>query len=178
MISSLINIKSRDLTDDSPMRDLRQQVSTIGMVHELLYQGEDVATVNLGEYLEKLLRNVFYSLSPQPVNLDVEAEELRLDSKKIVPLGLIITEMATNAVKHGFEGNGERLFQLKGHWNTAEAQYELSISNSGRPFPEGQSIKRSGGMGMELIDTLVKQLGGSMELDRNPLTTFTLRFPG
>jgi two-component sensor histidine kinase len=177
MISSLISIKSRELTDDSPMRDLRQQVSTIGMVHELLYQGEDVSAVELGEYFDRLLRNVFYSLSSEPVQIEIETEGLRLNPKKVVPLGLIITEMATNAVKHGFHEEGERRFSLEARWIEAEQRYEFKISNSGRPFPEDRSPENGGSMGIELIHSLVRQLRGSIDLYRNPLTTFILRFP-
>ncbi len=177
MISSLINIKSRELSDDTPMRDLSQQVSTIGMVHELLYHGNDVATVEMGHYLEKLLRHVFYSLSPHPVNIEVDAEDIRMDPKKIVPLGLIVTEMATNAVKHAFRAEEERHFRITARREEETKSYLLRISNTGAPFPEDRFFENDTSMGFELINALTRQLKGSIELDRSPMTTFTLRFP-
>ena len=176
MISSLINIKSRALQDDTPMRDLSQQVDTIGMVHELLYHGEDIASVDLGQYLNKLLNNVFYSLSPYPVEIEVNADNIDMDPKKLVPVGLIVTEIATNAVKHGFTEE-ERVFRVTAEKDNETDSCIVTAANTGHPFPEDRSPNNGGSMGMELINALVQQLQGNIELQRYPMTTFTLRFP-
>jgi two-component sensor histidine kinase len=178
MVNSLINLKSMEMADTTPMRDLSQQISTIGMVHELLYHGEDVSSIDLDQYLRNLLQHVFYSLSPHPVEIEVEAGGLSMDPKWVVPLGLIVTEMATNAVKHAFREDGERLFRITARREEETSGYLLTISNSGEPFPEDRSLENGTSMGLELINSLVRQLKGSIKLQRSPMTTFTLRFPG
>ncbi len=177
IISSLISLKSRVLADDSVLNDIQHQISAIGIVHESLYRQENIAQIECSFYLNKLLQNVFYSLASIPVTIEVSTGDLALSPKRMVPLGLIITEMATNALKHAFSGKTEGFFAVLMNSDENSHIIHIEVSNGGHRFPHGIDPFTNKSMGFELIQTLVKQLNGTIELQREPVTTFVIDIP-
>jgi two-component sensor histidine kinase len=92
-------------------------------------------------------------------------------------LGLIINEVATNALKYGFRENEHPRFRVELREKRSDHEHELSISNSGNPFPEDIPIDTPKTLGLRLINALVAQLQGRLELQRRPSPVFTIRFP-
>jgi len=177
IVSSLISLKSANLSDKSVLSDIQQQISAISTIHESLYQVESISEVPFQFYTSRLLRTIFFSLSSIPVLLEIEAGGITVPPKQMVPLGLIITELATNAVKYGFQGREERIFTVSMTGGVQEDFYRLVVSNSGNRFPDDISLETCTSMGIQLIHTLVHQLEGSITLEREPRTTFILDIP-
>lgn len=177
MVASLINIKSYELPDPSLLDDIKTQISSIGIIHENLYNGNSIEKIDFREYAEKLLGNVFRSISLFQVKVEIEADEEALPPKKMLPIGLIITELATNAIKHGFLQEGEQIFRIEFLKEEERHSYCLHVSNTGRKFPDDVSLTEGTSMGLELIRILVGQLQGEIHLERRPKTRFTIRFP-
>ena len=94
-----------------------------------------------------------------------------------MPLGLIINEIATNAIKHGFNEKETAVFSIKMEKDKEKNQYELTLSNTGKPFPEEIDIENTDTLGLRLISALVAQIGGTIDLKRKPHPVFTIRFP-
>lgn len=173
MINSLINLKNAALGGEVDLSDLIHQIDAIRIVHEKLYQTEEVSHIDMEGYINELLTTVF-SLSGKSVTTDTDITDVTLPIKKAIPLGLIINEIATNAVKHGFTGNEEYKFSVELIADTADDTYLLTLSNNGQPFPEGVDLDNPGTLGLRLISAMVEQLGGDIELQRGPHPIFRI----
>jgi len=117
-----------------------------------------------------------YGLKPNQIKLVVETNDLSLDLKTGIPCGLLIQELVSNSLKHAFptgkKGEIKILFRL---FN--ERKIELTVSDSGIGFPDGFDIRNSKSLGLQLVIMLVeKQLGGTIELNRNGASEFKLVF--
>jgi PAS domain S-box-containing protein len=176
MVSSLINLKEAADSGSVDLSDLRNQLRAIQYVHDKLSRTEGTLEMRVKDYIEDLLSFVFGSMAAKPVERHIEVQDLTVPEKIASPLGLIINEIATNAVKHGFVAEKPARFTVSLHEDTSGGDYLLTLSNTGRPFPEDVDLRNPATLGLQLVNALVDQLDGSIELERNPDTTFTIRF--
>lgn len=177
MVASLISLKESSLGFTVDLSDLVHQINAIGMIHEKLYSSESFTHINLLDYIHELLDAVF-SISEQPVDLDIQMEPLLLSARKALYLGLVINEIATNALKHGFPGIDKPSFRVRADYSSVENSFFLTLGNNGAPFPEDVALDNSETLGLRLICILMEQLEGKVELARAPHPVFNLRFPG
>ncbi|MFW6343883.1 MAG: sensor histidine kinase [Sediminispirochaetaceae bacterium] len=178
IISSLINLKASSFDKDADLTDLSRQIDTISLLHEKLYKSEDTNSIRLRGYLEDLLESIFSSYGRAA--LEIEIEDISISSRKAVPLGLIVNEMATNAIKHGFNSKEEPRFSItmEEEEGVQDTAYSLRILNSGNPFPPEISLKNPETTGLQIVSSLVHQLDGSIELQqRHPHPIFVINFP-
>lgn len=176
IISSLIRLKDSALGPEVDLSDIMHQIDAVRIVHEKLYRTDDITQINVKDYLDDLLASVFRSFTLKPVKIENRIKDIKLTTKKTIPLGLITNELATNAIKHGFTGEGEAVFTVDLR-NEPEAGYIFTVSNNGAPFPREIDPEHSGTLGLRLVSALAGQLEGSLELQREPHPTFTFRFP-
>jgi two-component sensor histidine kinase len=176
MVKSFLNLQSDKIGNREVVQDLESQISAILTIHRKLYQDDDVTTIHLPRYLHEIVSEIFYSLSKDPITLEVDIDEdVYINPDRAVLLGLIVTELATNAVKHGFSEEEDNIFRMQ--LREDDGHYHLSVSNSGHPFPEQFDIAQATSLGLVLVGSLVQQLRGSYSLERSPHTTFTISFP-
>ncbi len=107
VVSSLLSIQSRDLESPSAVAALNEgknRVHSMALIHENLYSGQDITTIEMKKYLEQLCQNIFYAhnIDSDKVRLILDIEDLALDISIVVPLGLIYNELITNACKYAF----------------------------------------------------------------------------
>ncbi len=145
-------------------------------MHEKLFNTEDFAKINIQDYIDDLLPTIF-SFSPVPVKIGSRTANVMLQTKTIVPLGLIVNEIATNAVKHGFSNSEEAVFTVDLQEGPENKSYVLTLSNNGPPFPNDIDFNTPKTLGLRLTTALVEQLDGTIELQREPHPVFTIRFP-
>ncbi|MBN2051493.1 MAG: PocR ligand-binding domain-containing protein [Spirochaetales bacterium] len=177
MISSLVRLKNDNLPSSIDLTDLAHQVDAIIIVHDILYHTDDVSRIGIADYTRDLLDTVFSSFTEKAVNLAVEIGDFSLPTKTVVPLGLIINEIAVNALKHAFENTEKPLFSISLEASSDDDRFILAISNNGTPFPASIPIDNPTTLGLRLISALTEQLEGTLELIRSPETTFIIRFP-
>jgi two-component sensor histidine kinase len=177
LVSSLINLKKSGGDATAIFRDLERQIHAITVVHEQLYLGETASAVEMRSYVESLLKTAFSSFGTRSVRLEISVENLRVDSKIAVPVGLVINEIATNATKHGFRTDEDAVFSVKFRCESPVEQCVLEIWNSGAPFPEDVDIEAPDTLGLRLIVALVAQIQGTLDLERTPSPKYTIRFP-
>jgi len=175
MVSSLISLKQPETEND--LSDIQHQINSISLIHEQLYQSESITEISCQDYFEALLDSLFSSFTRGRVRIEKRIEDLYLTTKTAMTLGLIINEIATNAIKYGFTDNEEAVFLIKMEKDIKNSRYELNLSNTGNPFPEDVDIERSNTFGLRLINALVNQLDGTVELQRKPNPIFTIQFP-
>jgi PAS domain S-box-containing protein len=180
VITSLLSLQSRYIRDKDALRifrDGQNRIRAMARVHEKLYQSEDFSKVNINDYIEVLAKDLFnaYHISESSVSLKVNAGDVFLDIDFLIPCGLIINEIVSNSLKHGFrEGRkGEISISL-----TSDASGKrLVVSDNGIGMPEGFDIDKSETLGLLLVNSLVSQLRGTMEIDSNEGTTYQITFP-
>ncbi len=177
MISSLISLKNSTLGEDVDLTDLQHQIDAIRIVHEKLYKSEEITSINIKEYIEDLLSTIFSSFTHRQVELELKVADIVLTTKTTIPLGLIINEAATNAIQHGFIPEEKARFAVTLQENTKEGIYVLVLENNGVPFPDSVDIDNPDSLGLQLINALVSQLRGTLEMKRKPKTEITIRFP-
>jgi two-component sensor histidine kinase len=176
MVSSLVSLKDMALGDGVDLSDIRHQIDAIQIIHQKLHESGRITHIQVRDYIEDLLQTIFSFFATRAVHIDTEIEEIALPTKQAIPLGLIINEMATNAIKHGFTHQGEARFRVS--MSTGEHGDQLLIvSNSGGPFPADIDLYNAETLGLQLITGLVEQLAGTIELQRSPEPTYTVRFP-
>lgn len=176
MVTSLINLKNESLGEQVDLSDLVHQIDAVRIVHEKLYQSDHITHVDLGEYVDELLDTIF-SFDNRTIKIVNDMSDIVIPTKTAGPIGLIINEIATNAVKHGFTDSAEAQFAVKLKKATSEKQYVLTLSNTGNPFPEKINFDNPETLGLRLISALVDQLQGTIALQREPYPVFTIRFP-
>ena len=176
MITSFINLQSDKIENEMVVKDLKNQIRAVSTVHEKLYRDDNVSEIHFPRYIRELVEEIFYSLSHTAISIEIDMDEVYIDPDRAVPLGLILSELATNAVKHGFDPHLEKNY-FRVSLSEENSHYTLEIANSGHPFPEDLNIKTVSSLGLILIQNLVQQLRGSLTLDRTPTTRITITFP-
>jgi PAS domain S-box-containing protein len=176
IVSSFISLKEDE--EKSDFSDLKHRINAIRIIHEKLYRSEDVSVIRIQEYLTDLLESIFSTFSRQKVSIEVAAGDLHLTTKTAVPLGLIVNELATNAIKYGFTAGEPPHFSAILSAEKETGNYLLEVSNSGAPFPEDKGLENPKTLGLKLVTTLASQLNGTVELQKKPRPLFTISFPG
>lgn len=180
IISSLIYLQAQRI-DDPKVRqifeDSQSRISSMALVHDSLYRSQDFACVNLSEYVQTLTSRLFhtYRIHPEAVNLVLEvAPEVVVSLEKAIPCGLILNELMTNALKHGFIGKetGEVTVSLTSH----HSQVFLTVENDGQHLPESFELQKISSMGLRLVNALVSQLNGQVTVEKNQKTRFKVMF--
>jgi PAS domain S-box-containing protein len=161
----------------SALQESRARVKSMALIHERLYQSPDLAAIDMGEYTRNLVSDLQHSYRTEDglVRFTLNLEAIPLGITEAIPCGLIINELVSNALKHAFPKGreGEITVQLlRGNTN----QIALSVSDNGIGFPEHVDFRKSPSLGLTLVNSLVDQLHGAIELDRRRGTAFRITF--
>ena len=135
IVTSLLNLQSNSIEDEqtkSLFEISLHRISSMALVHELLYQSKDFSKINYGSYLKKLILPLIDSMNPagSNISLNIEADEISLNINTSIPLGLLINEIITNSLKHGFVVNQTGEVYLRLH-NDGESNFSLCIGDNG-----------------------------------------------
>lgn len=180
VILSLLNLQannseSKELKD--ALKDSQSRIHSMSAIHEMLYQSENLASINMKEYLLKLAKGITENYLPRSqVNLDIQVENFVIDVEKASPLGLIINELISNSTKHAFPEGRKGNIQIT-LTRPAGDQVELIYQDDGIGISDNFDWQEPHSMGMNLVKVLVEgQLKGSIQLSREKGTSFTIKF--
>ena len=167
----------------------------MALIHEELYKGGGIDTLDFSPYIEELAENLFmtYRIGNENITLNTDLEEdLFFDMDTAVPLGMIVNELVSNSLKHAFLGRdkGEMQIKLRRDENAEcinsieesknkacrSTSFNLIVSDNGIGIPEDLEIEDLDSLGFQLVTSLVDQLDGELELKINNGTEFTIRF--
>lgn len=177
MITSLLSLKEASLGSSADLSDVRHQIEAIRIIHEKLFQSGTITRIDIAAYLIDLLDLIFSNFSEKKVRLDTDIEELLIETKSAIPLGLLVNEIAVNAVKYGFNTPEEPVFSISLKHSADQNELVMLLSNTGPPFPEDIELNNPDTLGLQLVTNLVDQLHGTISLRREPCPEFTIRFP-
>lgn len=183
LLSSLVHLREAADGFRGDYSEFERQIDTIRGIHEQLMDTGESMTIRVRDYLLDVVRGVLRSYSGPAVAHSVEVAEMDLPARTAVPLGLIVNEITTNAVKYGFRGDAADSFGLRlevaplpGMPDAAPSVCTLTAWNTGAPFPESIDPLAPETLGMRLIEALVKQIRGGLEFEREPATTYRIHF--
>jgi PAS domain S-box-containing protein len=203
VISSLLDLQAekfrgRKCVEDSEVlkafRESQDRVMSIALIHEELHEGRGTDKLNFSPYLERLINNLFqtYWLGNASTGLNIELEkDIFFDMDIAVPLGIIINELVSNALKYAFQGKDKGLIEIKlfredpaenaNNWSGSEKEgsdlnFILTVSDNGVGIPVNFNSDKSETLGLQLVAILVDQLGGKLELKRDSGTEFIIKF--
>lgn len=181
VISSLISLQADSLPDEQMrpvFNDVRDRVRAMALVHEKLYQTGNLAQLNFAEYAASLLQYLWRSHGAlaEKVQLRFAISPIVLPIEKAVPCGLILNELAGNALKHGFPDGraGEVAVELDCDPTAATAC--LRVSDNGVGLPVGRDWRQSGSLGLRLVHILASQLRGTLDIESNAGAQFKITF--
>lgn len=167
IVTSLLNSQASYLSDNvalSTIKESQHRVQAMAFIHQKLYQSDQVARVDMASYINDLavyLRES-YNLH-QSIYFNLTVEPLKLDVTLAVPLGLIINEALTNALKYAFPGGRSGTISLS-LYQLENTRYELTIADDGVGLPAEYEPSKSRSLGMTLIHGLSGQLGGKFSI--------------
>ena len=178
VVSSLLALQSRQLDDDSAksaMQESQNRVQSMGIIHQKLYQGKNLAAVEMKDYFVNLGEGVLDSFGKsEQVKITYAMEELELDVDTAVPIGLIVNELLTNALKYAFlnKENPEIQIQLQ---RLSDDSLKLVVSDNGIGKTNNEVAKGTG-FGSQLIQLLTAQLEGAMNYVADQGSHFSFHF--
>jgi two-component sensor histidine kinase len=148
----------------------------MALVHEELYRSTDLSKIEMQDYLEKLTGKLHSIYSENRfINIDVLANSIEMDINTSIVCGLIANELVTNSLKYAFPKRKEGKITVKLAFS--EQFYSFSVSDSGIGLPSGLKPESSDSLGLRLVDGLVKQLKGSLNIRNSEGASFTINFP-
>ncbi len=161
----------------SALKESRARIKSMALIHERLYQSPNLASVDMGDYTRNLVSDLqhFYRTEENSVRLTVRIDQIPLGITQAIPCGLIINELVSNALKHAFPKGktGEVTVRME---RQGANRIGLTVSDSGTGFPDNVDPRNSPSLGLTLVNSLVEQLDGTIELDRREGTAFTITF--
>jgi two-component sensor histidine kinase len=168
VMSSLLRLQTRYTRDEAArqiLNDSQSRMQAMAVVHELLFESEDLGTVDRGEYLSRIARHLYESqgVSPERVALHIQAQHVSCTIETAVPLGLIVNELVSNCLEHAFPGERQGEITIATE-KIGENEWEVIVSDNGVGLPKDLDPARSGTFGLYLVHALAGQLRGSVEL--------------
>ena len=183
IISSLLYLQSRKISDQETLdlfRESQNRVKSMALIHEKLYQSENLANINISEYIRSLTNYLFHAYQARGCGIELIAdiEEVLLDIEQAIPCGLIINELVSNSLKYAFpEERGGRIeISLFAGRTNGSATVTMMVRDDGIGISEGIDYLKTSSLGLQLVTSLTKQLNGSIELNRENGTAFKIVF--
>jgi PAS domain S-box-containing protein len=179
IVSGLLILQSEATRSEQALKVLREsqdRVYSMATIHEVLYQSEDMAQVDLTEYVQKLTDHLFssYNIDSQAITLKINVARVSLGIETAIYCGLIINELVSNALKHAFPAgrSGEIYIGFRSDGDRST----LTISDNGAGLPPDVEPCKTESLGLQLVTMLTEQLGGTLELDQSSGTAFKIVF--
>ena len=180
IVSSLLSLQARNISDPTALDALKEgqsRVRSMALIHQNLYQEDDLIGVEAKAYIEKLSEGLFqsYNIDNDRIQLNSDIENVTLDVNTIIPLGLIINELITNALKYAFDD------KKKGSINLSLKQEKehlvFSIADDGKGLPDNFSFEKNKTLGFRLIKAFSKKLEAGLSINGTNGTKITLTIP-
>lgn len=181
IISSLLNLQAEYIHDK---RDLelfkvsQKRIETMALIHEKLYQSKDLARIEFSEYIQDLVSSLVcsYEVNFSTIHLEMNTEQVLLGLDTAIPCGLIINELVLNSLKHAFSDGRPGEIHIGFHVESNN-KIILIISDNGIGFPPGIDFKDTESLGLQLVNSLIGQISGHIEMKVNQGTEFQITFP-
>lgn len=172
VVSSLMRMESRRSDSagvKSVLGDMQSRIRSMSMLHEMLYRSETFASVDLGSYLRQLSTQALQAQSTSfgAVQLQLNLESVPVSMDQAVSCGLLVSELISNCLKHGFPGDATGHVSIDLLPLAAAQQWRLRVNDTGVGLPPDFEDRRKGALGLQLVTDLARQIGGALEIAPN-----------
>lgn len=179
VIQSLLRMQGREsgsATLEPLLRESQNRIRSIALIHEQLYKQEDVSEIDLANYLKLLLRQVFrtFELGNKHIASFVEFKGVYLSLTKAIPCALIVNELVTNSIKYAFHNQDSG--EIRVHAEKDGDKLIMSIRDNGSGFSQKINIDETETLGLKIVRTLTRQLGGELEMREDQGAFFQITF--
>lgn len=179
LVSGLLELQVYNSRNDEVKDALRysqSRIMSMAMVHERLYQSDTLSELNCLEFINKLAESISETHYTREKNIELElnADSFELNVTQAVPLGLILNELLVNAYKHAFQNADEGLISVE--LTKCDENVCLRVSDNGKGFPDNLNTEATKSLGMTLINTLTKQLKGTLTMNNENGSFFEIKF--
>lgn len=178
IVNSLMSLQMNHVEDPKILKlfqECQNRIISMSLIHEQLYRSDDLASINLKDYLDLLtdrLRALYDINNKVEIQVELSGDQINLDT--LIPISLILNEVISNSFKHAFAGVGAPRIDVR--LEKEEHQYMLTIADNGTSFDVKKFLEESNSLGFELIKALVEQIDGEIELQSHDGTSCTIRF--
>jgi two-component system CheB/CheR fusion protein len=178
IIQTLLKLQAREVDDEvskGHFNDTHARVQSISLIHEMLYHSSDLSNINFYEYISKLLKSIAQCYSDFRIEIKLDVPIINLDLGKMLPIGLIVTELVTNSYKYAFPENrtGKIIVQLT---SMDDNNLIITVKDNGIGIPHDFDIYKTESFGMKIVTTLVAQVSGELEIVRDGGSAFIIKF--
>lgn len=182
IVYSLLRLQQRRIQDKRAANILlesQNRIKSIALIHEKLYRSETLAHINLRQYIPTLAASLFssYNIHTNIIMLKTTIDDVALDIDTVIPCGLIINELVSNALKYAFPDDrpGEIAITL---YASSDRAVNLVVHDNGIGMPAELELAHTDSLGLKLVRDLVQQLEGTLTLNRHAGTEFRITFAG
>jgi two-component sensor histidine kinase/tetratricopeptide (TPR) repeat protein len=179
MVAGLLDSQSEYLKSDEAkmaIADSQHRIQSMSMIHQKLYQTENLSSIDMSAYIHEMVRYLNDSFDPdRPIHFNLDIERVEMDISHSIPLGLILNEGITNAIKYAFENRKEGLITiiLK---QTEPAHFALTIADNGVGLRPDFDINRVGSFGLTLIQGLCDDIGATLSINNEHGVMISIEF--
>jgi two-component sensor histidine kinase len=171
MVSSLLSLQTKNTRSKAAIEALEEgksRVKAMALIHQKLYQNEDLSVIEMQGYIESLINSVqsVYKKGGHNINITIDAEGVELDIDRAIPFGLILNELVSNSFKYAFpknDDNGKIYIHLR---KIADQDGFFEYTDNGVGLPEDTEDRTKSSMGIRLMNRLVNQLQSTLNIDK------------
>jgi two-component sensor histidine kinase len=176
IISSLIGLMEAGPECREQLSGLERRIDSIRIVHEKLYHTGAVSEIEFRDYIDDLLRTIFSFFTDRTIRIDNQITPVHLPTRLVVSLGLLVNELAVNAVKYAFVTPGEHRFFIDLVRTGQNGELELIVSNTGELIPESVDLENPKTLGLKIVRVMSNQIKAALTVTRTPETRFSIIF--
>ncbi len=179
VISGLLQMQiweTQDTTAETALKDSQLRVQSIALVHEKLYQSENLSYIQFDYYIRDLLQAISstYMDTHVSVSIKTDLDDIVLNINQAIPCSLLLNELIVNAYKHAFDNGAGGNIYVKTHKN--EDTIHLYVKDDGVGLPQDFELDDANSLGMTLINTLTQQLNGEISMKNENGAIFEVNF--
>ena len=179
VISSFIDLRSEDITDRQSKKvigETQNRISAIGILYDHLCRSKEVSDIHMGNYISELTHSLLNSHVSENHKIEIREniENTHIDIAKALPCGLITNELISNSIEHAFPDNQNGIINID--LENKNGKHLLSISDNGVGLPRGFTIENISSLGLQIVNKLVKQINGSINVIQDSGTKFEIEF--
>jgi PAS domain S-box-containing protein len=180
VISSLLSLQAARVTHPAAtdvLAESQNRIRAMALVHETLYRSDDLARVDLSQYLGELCGYLFrsYGVDSARVRLELDVEPVTVSLDKTIPCGLLVNEIVSNSLKYAFPNTRSGTVTVGAH-TRPDSHLTLTLADDGVGLPAEIVVDRTASLGLQLVNILTEQLGGQLTVERSPGTRFVISF--
>jgi two-component sensor histidine kinase len=181
IIASLLSLQSNTIHTEAVLaqfRDSQNRIRTMSLIHERLYRSNDLARIDFGPYLRDLTGALLdsYKARGSEIRLSIEADDVQINIDAAVTCGLLVNELVSNALKHAFPDGCRGTITVEMRVIN-DMRFQLTVCDDGVGFPNEVNFYKTASLGLQLVNSLTRQLGGTVGFHKQPGSKITICFP-